>query len=264
MKIAKKFAAVVAACALLFPSVAAAEGGLEDIIERGKIAIAVPLDFAPFGSAGPDLQPQGYDVDVAKLIAEDLEVELELVPVTSANRIPYLQTGKVDLVISSMGANPKRAQAIWFSAAYAPFFSGVFAPESAAISDYGDLSGKSLGVTRGTLEDLEITRLAPEDADIRRFEDNATTIAGYLSGQVDILVSGNVVAAQISKDNPEKALQTKMVIKTSPCFVGVRKGEYDLLQWVNVFILHKKLSGDLDKLSQRWFGEPLPELPPAF
>ena len=262
MKIIKRIAAVVAACALLAPP-AVAEGGLDDIIERGKIAVAVPLDFAPFGSAGPDLQPQGYDVDVAKLIAEDLGVELELVPVTSANRIPYLQTGKVDLVISSMGANPKRAQAIWFSAAYAPFFSGVFAPEDAAISDYGDLSGKSVGVTRGTLEDLEITRLAP-DANIRRFEDNATTIASYLSGQVDVLVTGNVVAAQIGKQSPEKALQTKMVIKTSPCFVGVRKGEFDLLQWVNVFILHKKLSGDLDKLSQRWFGESLPDLPPAF
>ena len=261
MKTAKKLIAAVAACALLLPSAAAAEGGLEDIIERGKIAIAVPLDFAPFGSAGPDLQPQGYDVDVAKLIAEDLEVELELVPVTTTNRIPYLQTGKVDLVISCMGASPKRAQVVWFSAAYAPFFSGVFAPEATNISEYADLSGKTIGVTRGALEDLEITRRAPEGADIRRFEDNATTIASYLSGQVDVLVTGNTAAAQISKDHPDKSLKTKIVIKLSPCFVGVRKGEADLLHWVNVFILHKKLGGDLDEMSNRWFGEPLPELP---
>ena len=261
MKILKKIAVAVAACALSFSPAAAAEGGLDDIIERGKIAIAVPLDFAPFGSAGPDLKPQGYDIDMANLIAEDLGVELELVPVTTTNRIPYLQTGKVDLVISCMGASPKRAQVVWFSAAYAPFFSGVFAPEEADISGYADLAGKTLGVTRGALEDLEITRRAPESANIRRFEDNATTIASYLSGQVDVLVTGNTAAAQISRDNPDKSLKTKIVIKLSPCFVGVRKGEFDLLHWVNVFILHKKLGGELDEMSIRWFGEPLPDLP---
>ena len=260
MKTMKQITAVVLACALLSPT-AAAEGGLDEIIERGKIAIAVPLDFAPFGSAGPDLQPQGYDIDMARLIAENLEVDLELVPVTTTNRIPYLQTGKVDLVISCMGASPKRAKVVWFSAAYAPFFSGVFAPEEVQISDYADLAGKTIGVTRGALEDLELTRRAPEDANIRRFEDNATTIASYLSGQVDVLVTGNTAAAQITKDNPDKSLKTKIVIKLSPCFVGMRKGESDLLHWVNVFILHKKLGGELDEMSVRWFGEPLPELP---
>lgn len=261
MKLTKKIAAAVAVCALLSPSAAAAEGVLDNIIERGKIAVGVPLDFAPFGSAGPDLKPQGYDIDMAKLIAKDLDVELELVPVITTNRIPYLQTGKVDLVISCMGATPKRAQVIWFSAAYAPFFSGVFAPEDANISEYADLSGKTIGVTRGALEDLELTKRAPEGADIRRFEDNATTIASYLSGQVDVLVTGNTAAAQISKDHPDKSLKTKILIKLSPCFVGMRKGEVDLQHWVNVFILHKKLGGELDEMAIRWFGEPLPELP---
>lgn len=233
---------------------------LDDIISEGKITIAVPQDFPPFGSTGPDLKPEGYDVDVAKLIADNLEVELELVPVTSANRIPFLQTGKVDLVISSMGANPGRAKSIWFSAAYAPFFSGAFAAEGMEISSPADLAGKSVAVTRGALEDLEISKSAP-DADIKRFEDNATTIAAYLSGQADVLVTGNVVASKISKENPEKKLVTKFIIKNSPAFIGMRKGASDLLQWVNVFILHKRLGGELDTLSVKWFGEPLPPLP---
>ncbi len=92
----------------------------------GTLKVAVPQDFPPFGSVGADMAPVGYDIDVATLIAEKLGVKLELVPVTSANRIPYLQTKKVDLVISSLGKNPDREKVIDFTAAYAPFFNGVF------------------------------------------------------------------------------------------------------------------------------------------
>ncbi len=234
---------------------------LDEIIARKKLIVAVPQDFPPFGSVGPDLKPEGYDIDVAKLIAKDMGVEIELVPVSSANRIPFLQTGKVDLVISTLGANPDRAKVIWFSSAYAPFFSGVFASKSVSIKSYDDLKGKTLGVTRGNLEDLEISKRAPKEANIKRFEDNATTTAAYLAGQVDVLISGNTLAAKIIKDLPEKQVETKMILKNSPTFIGMKKGDVDLLHWLNVFILHKKLGGELDEMSMKWFGTPVGDLP---
>ena len=80
---------------------------LSDILSSGKVKIAVPEAFAPFGSVGATGEHEGYDVDVAKLIAKDLGVELELVPVVSKQRIPFLETDRVDLVISTMGANPR-------------------------------------------------------------------------------------------------------------------------------------------------------------
>ena len=97
----------------LFPFTAPHADQLEDILKSGEIKIAVPENFPPFGSVGKSLEHEGYDVDVAKLIAEDLGVKLEVVPVTSKQRIPFLSSGKVDLVISSMGANPERAKSIW-------------------------------------------------------------------------------------------------------------------------------------------------------
>lgn len=239
----------------------AAASQLDDIVEKKKITIAVPQDFAPFGSVGPDLQPEGYDIDVAKLIAENLGVEVELVPVSSANRIPYLQTGKVDLVISSMGATPERAKAIWFTAAYAPFFSAAYGADDLAVASVADLAGKTVGVTRGSVEDIEISRLVPEGADVKRYEDNGTTIAAYLSGQVDVLVTGNVVAAKIAKDMPDAEIARKFVLRNSPCFIGMKKGDVDLLQWLNVFIMQKKINGELDALAVKWFGETLPDLP---
>lgn len=120
---------------------------LSAILSAGVVKIAVPESFPPFGSVGASGEHEGYDVDVAKLIAKDLGVELELVPVVSKQRIPFLETDRVDLVISTMGANPTRAKSINFSSAYAPFYSGVFAASTLNIMSPADLSGKTVGVT---------------------------------------------------------------------------------------------------------------------
>src|SRR5437867_10095852 len=81
---------------------------LDDILEKGVVRIAVPQDFPPYGSPGKDGQVEGYDVDVARLLAKDLGAKLQLVPVTSVNRVPYLQVGKVDLVVATLGVSPER------------------------------------------------------------------------------------------------------------------------------------------------------------
>jgi polar amino acid transport system substrate-binding protein len=233
---------------------------LDQILSSGQVRIAVPQDSQPFGSMGADGQPQGYDVDVAKLIAEALEVELELIPVTSQNRIPYLQTNRADLVISSLGATPERAKSIYFSLPYAPFYSGIYSSEGTEISSYDDLGGKTVGVTQGALEDLELSNNAPDTITIQRFEDNSTTASALLAGQVEAIATGNTIAAQVIKDNPDRGIENKFVMRNSPCFIGLRRGDLDLLQWVNVFVMNKRLSGELDELSETWFGEPL-ELP---
>jgi polar amino acid transport system substrate-binding protein len=97
---------------------------------RSSINIAVPTDFPPYGFVGTDLKPQGLDVDMANYIGAKLGVKVELVPVTSANRIPYLQTKKADLVISTLGKNAEREKVIDFTAAYSPFFQAVFAAKT--------------------------------------------------------------------------------------------------------------------------------------
>ncbi|MBX2839313.1 MAG: transporter substrate-binding domain-containing protein [Gammaproteobacteria bacterium] len=256
----KKLKLLVIIPLLLLGSVANADQ-LADILKEGKMTIAVPENFPPFGSVGKSLEHEGYDVDVAKLIAEDLGVELEILPVTSKQRIPFLTSEKVDLVISSMGANPERAKSIWFSSAYAPFFSGAFAADDMDISSAKDLAGKKVGLTGGTLEDLELSKMVGDDVEIIRFGDNAATISAFVAGQVDVLVTGNTVAAKVGEDNPDLSLETKFIIKESPAFIGVRPGETNMLQWVNVFILHKKLGGQLNELSNTWFGQDLPDLP---
>ena len=223
---------------------------LETIKKSGVISIAVPQDFPPFGSVGADMQPVGYDIDTARLIAKSLGVKVKLVPVTSTNRIPYLTTGKVDLVISSLGKNAEREKAIDFSAAYAPFFNGVFGPADLKVATAEELAGKTIAVTRGAVEDMELTKIAPASTEIRRFEDNSSTIAAYLSGQVQMVATGNVVAASINGQNPAKKLEVKFLIKNSPCYIGLNKNQPELQKAVDDIITQAKKDGQLEAIAQ--------------
>ena len=232
---------------------------LESIKKSGVISIAVPQDFPPFGSVGADMQPVGYDIDTARLIAKSLGVKLKLVPVTSTNRIPYLTTGKVDLVISSLGKNAEREKAIDFSAAYAPFFNGVFGPADLKVTKAEDLGSKTIAVTRGAVEDMELTKIAPASTEIRRFEDNSSTIAAYLSGQVQMVATGNVVAASINGQNPAKKLEIKFLIKNSPCYIGLNKNQPELQKAVDDIIALAKKDGQLEAIAQTWLHTSLPQ-----
>ena len=249
------FTALIAS--LMFVQAAHADG-LSDIVDRGTLRVAVPQDFPPFGSVGPDMQPRGLDIDTAKLIADQLKVKLQLTPVNSTNRIPFLTTGKVDLVISSLGKNAEREQVIDFSSAYAPFYLAVFGPPEAPIASLDDLNGKTISVTRGAIEDIELSKVAPQGLTIKRFEDNNSTIAAYLAGQTDLIASGNVVMVAISAKNPKRVPTLKIKLKDSPVYVGINKNQPALLEKVNQIIATGKTDGSLEKNAQTWLKEPLP------
>ena len=254
----KMWVMAATAALLLAQAGSAMADQLQDIQKRGVLRVAVPQDFPPFGSVGTDLAPQGYDIDMARYLADGMKVKLQLVPVTSANRVPYLQTNKVDLVISSLGKNPQRERVIDFSNAYAPFFLGVFGPKNSKLADAAALAGHSVGVTRGAVEDMVLSDIAPQGADVKRYEDNNTTISAYLSGQVQYLATGNVVVAAIARKDPQQAPVSQFMLKDSPCFIGLKKNEPALKATVNQLIDQAHKDGTLNSFSEKWMQAPLP------
>ncbi|WOA52873.1 transporter substrate-binding domain-containing protein [Dickeya solani] len=258
MKIGKRFLAVVGAALLMVQAGQAMADQLQDIQKRGVLRVAVPQDFPPFGSVSTDLQPQGYDIDMARYLASEMKLKLQLVPVTSANRVPYLQTDKVDLVISSLGKNAEREKVIDFSRAYAPFFLGVFGPKDTDVGAPEALQGKTIGVTRGAVEDMVLTEAAPKTVDIKRYEDNNTTLSAYLSGQVQYIATGNLVIAAIAEKNPAKAPVAKFMLKDSPCYIGLKKDEPALKAKINELIEKAVKDNTLNGLSEKWLKAPLP------
>ena len=251
----------IAAVAVASMSSSFAQTALDDVMKAKKISIAIPTDFPPYGFVSTDLKPQGLDVDMANYIAQKMGVGIELVPVTSANRIAYLQTKKADLVISTLGKNPDREKVIDFTAAYSPFFQAVFAAKSLNVKSFADLAGKSVSVTRGAIEDQEITKLAPAGADIKRFEDNNATVSAFVAGQVQAIATGASVAGNMMGKNPQLNTEYKLLLKDSPNFIGVGKGEDKLRLKVNEIIAEAKKNGDIDKMANKWLGRPAGELP---
>src|SRR5215470_8797759 len=101
---------------------------VDEIIKRGKVIVGVNTTTPIFGLVGTDGQPEGYDPDVAGLVGKYLGVQVEFVPVTGANRLPFLLTSRVDMVIALFGITPERAQQIWFSMPYATEAATLVAP----------------------------------------------------------------------------------------------------------------------------------------
>jgi len=257
----RTFALALALGSLLAASGVHAQTALDDVLKAREIKIAIPTDFPPYGFVGTDLKPQGLDIDVASYIAAKLGVKVELLPVTTSNRIPYLQTRKADLVISTLGKNPDREKVIDFTVAYSPFFIAVFAPKATAVKSPADLAGKSISVTRGSVDDMELTKVAPAGTELRRFEDNNATVSAYLAGQVQLLATSAQVAGAMMAKNPQLGTEFKFVLKDSPNYIGVGKGEDKLREKVNEILLEGRRNGDLDKMAVKWLGRPAGDLP---
>lgn len=229
---------------------------LDDIVKAGVLNAGIFEDFPPFSSAGPDMKMQGYDVDVANALAHALGVKANLVGVTGQNRIPYLTEHKVDLLLS-VGYSDERAKVIDFTQAYAPYYIAVLGPRDVVVHGAADLAGKSIAVNRGTLEDTELTKVAPASADIRRFDNYNGVISAFLSGQVQLLVVGNDVGATILARHPAIEPEQKFELLSSPDHIGLNKNEPRLRQKLDDAIAQLKRDGTLDQISRRWLFKPL-------
>lgn len=217
---------------------------LDDIRKAGKIRIAIDLAIPPFGMADDKMQPAGSDVDLARLLAKDLGVQLEIVTTTGPTRIPFLQTNKADLVVSTLSITPDRAKVVDFSIPYADHPSVVAGLKTATIKGMSDLDGKKVAVVRGTTQDADLTRQA-KGAQLIRYEDDATMALAFASGQVDIIATARSLLPAISKKNPARTLEPKITMQTNYLAIGMRKDEPKLLAWVNDWVRTNLQNGKL-------------------
>jgi polar amino acid transport system substrate-binding protein len=233
----------------------------EEIKKRGKLMVGVLIDYPPFGGTDAEQKPAGYDDDVAKLFAKSLGVGIELVPVTGPNRIPYLLTNKVDVLIATFGITAERAKQVLFSDPYSALTIYVLAPKSLTIKGPEDLKNVSIGVARASTQDTAISAIAPPGTEIKRFDDDATALQALISGQVQALGASNTILAQLNKDYANMQIEPKITLKSQANGMAFRKSDTALQQYANKFIAEIVANGQLNEINQRWFGTPLEKLP---
>lgn len=250
----------VAAIAVIGLAQAANADALDDIKKSGKIRIAVDLGVPPYGMTDDKMQPTGSDIETAKLLAADWGLQFEHVPTTGAARIPSLQTGKADLVISTLSITPERAKVINFSKGYAVLRTVIAAPKNITLKSMADLDGKTVGTVRGTTHDTQLTKEGPKGMKLVRYEDDATEAQAFLSGQVDIFSTAELLVAPIDKKNPARQVEVKFVLDTFKLAIGVKKDEKRLLEEVDKWIATNLKNGKLDAIYKKYHGNGLPDV----
>ncbi len=252
---------------LVVLGVAAAFGGLSgiataqnvaDIRKKGELTVGMLVDFPPYGTTNAQNQPDGYDADVARLLAKDLGVKLNIVPVTGPNRIPFLLTNKVDLLVASLAITPERAKQVDFSAPYATASVILYGARKVDIKTAADLKGKRIGVARASVQDVALTSMSPEGTEIRRFDDDASGMQALISGQVDAIGCSTTVAAQIAKRVPADTYEKKLTIREQVMAIAFRPGQVELKKTLDEFIARNRANGELNKLYQKWLGVDFP------
>ncbi len=238
----------------------AAAQTVADLKKKGEINIGLLVDFPPYGTTNASNQPDGYDADVARLLAKDLGLKLNLVPVTGPNRIPFLLTNKVDLLVASLAVTPERAKQVTFSKPYSAATIILYGSKKASIKSAADLKSYRIGVARASTQDVAVTSSAPEGTEIRRFDDDASAMQALISGQVDAIGCSTTVAAQIAKRVPADTFEDKFVLRQQEMAVALRPGQDDLLKTVNDFVARNTANGELNKLYRKWLERDLPAM----
>jgi len=255
-------AGLALALVAMLPAVASAQT-VDEIIARGKLIVAVDTTTPPYGFLDADLQPTGFDIEVANKMGEALGVPVEFVTVTSPGRIPSLLTKQVDVVISIFSITPARAIQIDYSIPYAGQSAVVIAPKSTAIFSHADLVGKKVGLTRGTGEDGLLTAAAEANPgiEILRFDDYSSLLQAMVSGQIDAMGGGDYGEIYLKKAQNGDDFEQKYKLKTFYFGIGVAKGNDNLRQWLNTWLFTLKSDGVLADLSMKYRNQPLPDLP---
>lgn len=249
------------------PNAVQGSGGgstLQGILSRGELKVADCLSFAPFGFKDASGQPAGYDVDLAKEAAKRLGVKLTIVDTTSDNRIPNLKTNKVDVVFCNFTENTKRAQQIAFTDPYVVAGETLLVKGTSGIKGVADLSGKKVATVKGSTNTQVVKQLNPK-ADVQEYDTSSAAVLAVKQGQADAMVEDSNFQAYQAKLDPSLSVQHDSIVPLEYNGFGVRQGDQDWLNWLNLFLREVNTDGTNLKLYKQWFGtDPAFKLKPSY
>jgi polar amino acid transport system substrate-binding protein len=241
---------------------------LDVVKERGVLRAGIRIDNPPHSFIGSDGRWQGFDVDIAEALAEELGVKLEKVKVDELTRISFLQNGQIDIAAASISHTKKRDEQIDFSQTY--FWSKqTFLVRKGEVSSLDDLVGKRVGVSRGShaignWRDW-LTRKGHQfdQSLIVEFGNKQAGVEAVRQGAVVGYAEDFEVLASFAKNAPTLVVLGDAAIGMKQDGIGVRENDSRMRDAVNFALQRIAKSGKYAKIYEAWFGPetatPMPE-----
>lgn len=239
---------------------------LEPIRQRGQLIAGVKYDQPLFGYLNPlTNELEGFDIEIAREVANQIFGDpnaIEFREAISANRIPYLQNGVVDIVAATMTANAERAEQIDFSDVYYVAGQSLLVRTDSDIQSIEDLAGRTVGTARGSTSERNIREHAPE-AQVELFDTYADAVQALQANRLDAVTTDDIILYGFQESNPEQLKVVGGQFTQEPYAIGVAKGNEELLNEVNTALRNIKESGRWAEIYQQFIPtEEEPELPP--
>jgi glutamate transport system substrate-binding protein len=277
---AKRFAIVLVALAIAAGACANDENGTDNgaqasfapdsymarIQNKGTITIGVKFDQPQFGFKNLTTDKvEGFDIDMAKQVANALGVKTKFVEAISKNRIPFLLEGKVDIVFATMTINDERKKQIDFSDVY-------YVAEQSFLSRKGEnitvdtAAGKKVCTAKGSTSELNLPAIQPDVKMV--LQDGYAQCAQLLRNkQVDAVSTDDVILLGLLKGNKDTFQISSDTFSTEPYGAGMKKGNPEFVDFVNGVIQDVKSDGTWARMYRKWVspvtGKEPPPPPPA-
>ncbi len=224
-----------------------AGGGVNAIKQKGKLLCGVKFDVTGFGLRNPtNGQVEGLDADLCREIAKDLGVQAELTEAVSANRIPFLQQDKVDLIISTFTINDERKKQVDFSLPYYLAGQSILVKKDSPVQSVTDLNGKKVCTGEGSTSEKNLREKAPQ-AQLLLFKTYTEAGQALADGRCEAVSTDDSILFGLA----EKIAGTELrggTFTQEPLGIGIKKGRQDLVDYVNGVLRKMKDDGRLSAL----------------
>jgi polar amino acid transport system substrate-binding protein len=231
-------------------------GALESIKKAGKLRVAIDPTYPPMEFQDAKGIPVGFDPDIASDVAKRLGVQIEFVVSDWEGIIGGLDSGRYDIIISSMNINDERKKKVDFIE-YAGMAQVFVAGKGTTVKAEADLVGRKVAVqTNTTSHDYvkAVQKRGTAIKDLMTFPDATATFGAIKAGQADVIVTDEPVGLYYAKQDPAAFFVTGRAIAPEPIGIAVRKGEEPLQKAIAAAIAEQKADGTFKKLCEKWFG----------
>lgn len=234
----------------------AEESMIEQVLKRGVLRVGFST-FVPWAMTDKSGQYIGFEIDVARRLAQDMGVKVEFVPTKWSGIIPALLTGKFDIIIGGMSIKTERNLKVNFTDPYYHTGMSMVAHKELA-KGFGRLEDFNkpevvIAVRIGTTAVAAAKKHMP-NAQLRQFDEESQAVQELLNGRAHAFVSEEPLPAFQAVKNPDKLfLPVKEAFDTSPIGLAVRKGDVDTLNFLNNWIRMIQEEGWIQERKRYWF-----------